>query len=82
MAPGEGITSLGTNGKPQTLAGTSAAAPFVTGATALLWSEFPSARASQIKLAITQAGSVRRRTVAPPLLDAWAAYQIMTSMQA
>lgn len=80
MAPGEGIRSLGTNGEPQTLSGTSAAAPFVTGATALLWSEFPSARASQIKLAITLAGSVRRRTVAPPVLDAWAAYQFMNSM--
>src|SRR5207248_4828014 len=31
-APGEQITSLGTNGTPQTLGGTSAAAPFVTGA--------------------------------------------------
>jgi len=82
MAPGQGITSLGTKGEPQTLGGTSAAAPFVTGAVALLWSEFPSARASQIKLAITQAGSVRRRTVAPPVLNAWAAYQILSSMQA
>ena len=31
------------------------AVPFVTGATALLWSEFPSATAAQIKLAITHA---------------------------
>jgi len=82
MAPGKGITSLGTNGKPQTLGGTSAAAPFVTGAIALLWSEFPRARASRIRLAITQAGSVRRRAIAPPLLDAWAAYQILSSIQA
>jgi subtilisin family serine protease len=82
MAPGEGITSLGTNGKPQTLSGTSAAAPFVTGATALLWSEFPQARASQIKMAVIQPGTTRRRAIAPPLLDAWAAYQIMRSIQA
>jgi subtilisin family serine protease len=81
MAPGEGITSLGTNGKPHTLGGTSAAAPFATGAIALLWSEFPSAQASQIKVAITHAGSVRRRAIAPPVLDAWAAYQIMNSIQ-
>ena len=40
-APGQNITSLGTNGKPQTSGGTSVAAPFVTGAIALLWSEFP-----------------------------------------
>jgi subtilisin family serine protease len=82
MAPGEAITSLGTNGKPRTLGGTSAAAPFATGAIGLLWSEFPRAQASQIKMAITQAGSVRRRAIVPPLLDAWAAYKIMKTVQA
>ncbi|HEV2177133.1 MAG TPA: S8 family serine peptidase [Terriglobia bacterium] len=78
-APGENVTSLGTNGKPQTFGGTSAAAPFVTGAIALLWSEFPGASAGEIKLAVTQAGIPRRPTVAPPVLDAWAAYQVMAS---
>jgi subtilisin family serine protease len=77
-APGEKITSLGTNGAPMTFGGTSAAAPFVTGAIALLWSEFPSASAVRIKLAVTQAGSRSRRAITPPLLDAWAAYQAMT----
>ncbi len=77
-ASGEDIVSLGTDGKPQTSAGTSAAAPFVTGAIALLWSEFPSASAAQIKLAVTQAGKSPRRTIAPPLLDAWAAYEAMS----
>jgi subtilisin family serine protease len=76
-APGENIISLGTNGKPQTFGGTSAAAPFVTGTIALLWSEFPDASAARIKLAVTQARTQRRKTVAPPLLDAWAAYQVM-----
>ncbi len=76
-APGENIVSLGADGKPQTSAGTSAAAPFVTGAIALLWSEFPKTSAAQIKLAITQAGGRSRRTIAPPLLDAWAAYETM-----
>jgi subtilisin family serine protease len=78
-APGENIASLGTNGKPQSFGGTSAAAPFVTGAIALLWSEFPAATASQIKLAVTQASLPRRGTIAPPLLDAWAAYQVLAS---
>lgn len=78
-APGENITSLGTNGKAQTLGGTSAAAPFVTGAIALLWSEFPAAAAAEIKLAVTQAGMPRRGTIAPPLLAAWAAYQEMAA---
>jgi subtilisin family serine protease len=79
-APGEKVTSLGTNGKPQTFGGTSAATPFVTGALALLWSEFPGATAAQVKLAVTQAGMPKRGTIAPPVLDAWAAYQVMASI--
>lgn len=78
-APGEKITSLGTSGKSQTSGGTSAAAPFVTGAIALLWSEFPGASATRIKQAVTQAGTRSRRTIAPPVLDAWAAYGSMMS---
>jgi subtilisin family serine protease len=77
-APGENITSLGTNGKPRIFGGTSAAAPFVTGAIALLWSEFPAANAGQIKLALAQSKMQRRGAIAPPFLDAWAAYQAMT----
>jgi subtilisin family serine protease len=77
-APGENIVSLGTDGKSQTSSGTSAAAPFVTGAIALLWSEFPRATAAQIKLAITQAGRLPRRAIAPPLLDVGAAYEAMS----
>jgi subtilisin family serine protease len=78
-APGENVSSLGANNKPRTFGGTSAAAPFVTGAIALLWSEFPGATAAQIKLAVTQAGAPRRGSVAPPVLDAWAAYQVMAA---
>jgi len=74
-APGDRITSIGMNGRPLTLGGTSAAAPFVTGAIALLWSEFPTATATEVKFAATQAYTRRRTTVVPPLLDAWAAYQ-------
>jgi len=76
-APGDKITSLGAEGKALTLAGTSAAAPFVTGAIALLWSEFPTATATEMKFAATHAHIPRRTTVVPPLLDAWAAYQVM-----
>jgi subtilisin family serine protease len=78
-APGENITSLGSGGKPLTLSGTSAAAPFVTGAIALLWSEFPSARAVDVKMAITQGQLKTGRTLVPPLLNAWGAYQAMVS---
>jgi subtilisin family serine protease len=78
-APGEDITSLGTDSKPLTFGGTSAATPFVTGAIALLWSEFPAATAAEIRFAVTQAYAQRRTTVVPPLLDAWAAYQLMVA---
>lgn len=73
-APGANITSLGTAGQPLMLGGTSVAVPFVTGAIALLWSEFPAANAAQIKLAVTQAYQPRRASVVPPLLNGEAAY--------
>ncbi len=76
-APGENITSLGADEKPLTLGGTSVATPFVTGAIALMWSLFPNVTAVEIKLALTQANALRRTTVVPPLLDAWAAYQML-----
>jgi subtilisin family serine protease len=76
-APGDQVTSLGVEDKPLTMGGTSVASPFVAGAIALLWSEFPSATAAEVKFAVTQAYAPRRTTVVPPLLDAWAAYQVM-----
>ena len=78
-APGESVTSLGVTGKPETFGGTSAAAPFVTGGIALLWSEFPAASASEIRLAI--GGSQPRISVVPPLMNAWAAYQAIAFAQ-
>lgn len=78
-APGDGITSLGTNAKSPTFGGTSAAAPFVTGAIALLKSIFPNATAAELKIALTRAHVLGRSTVVPPLLDAWAAYQVMAT---
>jgi subtilisin family serine protease len=80
-APGAKVTSLGVNGEPRTLTGTSVAAPFVTGAIALLWSTFPTAPSAKIRFAITQASGPRRTSVVPPLLDAWTAYQSMLPMQ-
>lgn len=77
MAPGEAITSLGANGPPLTIGGTSAATPFVTGAIALLWSEFPAVAAAEVRYAVTHASIPRRLAVVPPLLDAWGAYHIM-----
>lgn len=77
-APGEDIASIGSDGGLSRFSGTSAATPFVTGAIALLWSEFPGASASQIKMALTRATGGERRTLLPPLLDAWSAYRALS----
>jgi len=74
-APGEGVTSLYSEGELRTWVGTSLAAAFVSGTIALLWSQFPSATAGQIKSAITSAHGQRRTSIVPPLLDAWGAHQ-------
>lgn len=76
-APGDDVTSLGADGRPITFGGTSVAVPFVTGAIALLWSLFPIATAAEMKSAITWVSPQRRTTIVPPLLDAWAAYQLL-----
>lgn len=76
-APGEGITSLAVDGQPASFGGTSAAAPLVTGAIALLLSTFPNATAAAVKLAITNPFGARRTTVIPPLLNAWGSYEAM-----
>ncbi len=81
LAPGAGITSLGTNGQPLTSGGTSVAGPFVTGAIALLWSEFPAASAAQVKFAVTQASQPRRASVVPPLLDAASAHHDLMTVR-
>lgn len=81
-APGERVTSLGAEGKAQTFGGTSAAAPFVTGAVALLWSEFPAASASEVKLAVTRRGRQPHNSLVPPLLNASAAYNALASARA
>jgi subtilisin family serine protease len=78
-APGKDVSSLATKGKPVASGGTSVAAPFVTGAIALVWSEFPTASAAQVRLAVTQAHAPRRASVVPPLLNAWALYQAMAA---
>jgi subtilisin family serine protease len=80
-APAQDVTSLGTDYREFTSGGTSAAAPFVTGAVALLWSEFQSASASAIKMAVCSSNRNGRKSVTPPLLDAWAAYEALSISQ-
>jgi subtilisin family serine protease len=74
MAPGENITSLDAGGTTIAYSGTSAGAPFVTGAIALLWSLFRDASPQHVKAAVAR--STRRRiSIVPPVLDAWDAHQ-------
>ena len=77
LAPGSGVTSLANRSSSSLIGGTSVATPFVTGTIALLWSLFPTATASQVKLAVTHATVQRRKTVVPPLLNAVSAYNIL-----
>ena len=79
-APGAEVTSLGPPGEPETSGGTSAAAPFVTGALALLRSLFPAATAVQLRSALRQSLGGRPVTVVPPLLNASAAYQYLSKL--
>lgn len=61
------------------IAGTSVSAALVTGTAALLWSEFPKAATGLVRAAITRLRRIRKRTLVPPLLDAWEAYQVMAA---
>ena len=80
-APGAAVTSLSPNGRGVRSGGTSAAAAFVTGAIALLWSTFPAAKASEVRLALSGTAVGRGTSVVPPLLDAWAAYKKLLTTQ-
>lgn len=68
-APGHDITSLASSGGTMAWQGTSVAAPFVTGALALLWSLFPNAPGRVLRRAVTAAAGQRRASVIPRPLD-------------
>jgi subtilisin family serine protease len=78
-APGQDIMGLGTDGNLKFSGGTSVAAPFVTGAIALLWSEFPKASARDVRLALRPVLTPRRASLVPALLDARAAYDSLAA---
>jgi subtilisin family serine protease len=78
MAPGSEIISLKPEGGYTLMNGTSVAAPFVSGAIGLLWSLIPHARAGQMRSALIKSNEYRK-SIVPPLLDAWKAYQFLLS---
>jgi subtilisin family serine protease len=78
MAPGVNVKSTSSNGGYDKMSGTSFSAPFVTGAIALLWSVFPKATATQIiQSVISNAYSIHRHTIIPPMLNAEASYEAL-----
>lgn len=79
MAPGENIPTLSSTGGYTTFTGTSAAAPFITGTAALLWSLYPNLSAFQIRKALLTAGGVRK-TILPPALNADAVQRLLINI--
>jgi hypothetical protein len=80
IAPGEIVTSPGTEGETPTLGGTSVEVPFVTGTVALMWSMVPIVSADEVKSAVIMSAYGWQRTkYVPPLLDAWASFQMMAT---
>lgn len=76
-APGHSIRSLAPDGALRCFDGTSAATPFVTGTAALLWSLYPNASVDRIRHALLRATRALRHSIAPPVLDAQAAWDAM-----
>jgi subtilisin family serine protease len=80
MAPGVNIRSAYPGGQHSHMSGTSFAAPFVTGAIALLWSIFPNASPSKIIYSMLKGASHKsHRSIIPPLLNGEAAMNILNS---
>lgn len=79
-APGEGVLGPMPDASQVEWAGTSVAAPFVTGAIALLWSQIPTASAGDVRFAVNQRGTRGGRSIVPPLLNAWRAYSSLQEL--
>jgi subtilisin family serine protease len=73
-AAGEGVLGPMPDASQAEWAGTSVAAPFVTGTIALLWSQIPRASPGDVRFVVNQRGTRGGRSIVPPLLNAWRAY--------
>lgn len=78
MAPGKDIAGIYSGGGTTTMTGTSVAAPFVTGAIALLWSLYPKMSGNRVREAVLGA-TARVRQIYPPLLNGEVALRILKS---
>lgn len=76
LAPGDQVESLRTGGGTVRFSGSSVAAPFVTGTAALLLAMFPNTTGSAVRSALL--GGRARRSIVPPILNAWAAYESLS----
>lgn len=80
MAPGVNIKSLAPENKYNVMSGTSVSAAIVTGSIALLWSQFPTATASEIKYSIINTSKYKnKKTIIPNLLDLDMAWKYLKS---
>jgi subtilisin family serine protease len=73
-APGQSVTTISSVGESTTFEGTSAAAPFVTGALALLMSSLERVTPARLRTAVCPG---KRGAIVPPLLDAWRAFHAL-----
>jgi PatG C-terminal/Subtilase family len=79
-APGVAVTTTAPAARYAQITGTSAAAAFVSGGLALLWSELPHATAAQVRQAALQAAGNVHRSITPPLFDAEGARRLLRSI--
>lgn len=74
-APGSQVVTAEPGGGYAPISGTSVAAAMVSGAVALLWSEYPSATAAEIRGSLLACSPRTRSSMIPPLFDVEAARQ-------
>ncbi len=80
MAPGINISSTFPNNRYGYMSGTSVAAPFVTGALALLWTLFPKINAQDLRYSIVHSLDHQKNTIMPNLLNVESSIAILKNL--